>query len=167
MAFTDEVLRRYKGRIDPDRLGVMGGSYGGFMTNWIVGSTDRFAAAVSQRSISSWLSMWGTSDIGYFFEEDQIAGDPWEGREALWRQSPLRLAPEVKTPLLLVHSRQDYRCWEVEAFQFFTAIRYHGGDARLALFDGETHELSRSGTPKPRIRRLEEIFGWFNDRLTK
>ncbi len=166
MAFTDEVLRRYKGRIDPDRLGVMGGSYGGFMTNWIVGSTDRFAAAVSQRSISSWLSMWGTSDIGFYFTEDQIAGDPWEGREALWRQSPLRLAPQVKTPLLLVHSRQDYRCWEVEAFQLFTAIRYHGGDARLALFDGETHELSRSGKPKPRIRRLEEIIEWFNERLT-
>lgn len=165
MAFTDAVLEAYSDRIDRDRLGVMGGSYGGFMTNWIVGSSNRFAAAVSQRSISSWLSMWGTSDIGFYFTEDQIAGDPWEGREALWRQSPLRLARQVRTPLLLIHSRQDYRCWEVEAFQFFTAIRYHGGEARLALFDGETHELSRSGKPKPRIRRLEEILSWFDEHL--
>jgi dipeptidyl aminopeptidase/acylaminoacyl peptidase len=161
MAFTDAVLQRYVDRIDDTRLGVMGGSYGGFMTNWIVGNTERFAAGVSQRSISSWLSMWGTSDIGFFFTEDQIAGDPWEGREALWRQSPLRLAPQVKTPVLLIHSRQDYRCWEVEAFQFFTAIRYHGGEAAIALFDGENHELSRSGKPKPRIRRLQEILDWF------
>ncbi len=165
MAFTDGVMHRYADRIDAERLGVMGGSYGGFMTNWIVGSTSRFAAAVSQRSISSWLSMWGTSDIGYYFTEDQIAGDPWEGREALWRQSPLRLAQQVRTPLLLIHSRQDYRCWEVEAFQFFTAIRYNGGEARVALFDGESHELSRSGKPKPRMRRLEEILAWFEERL--
>ncbi len=165
MAFTDAVLDAYSDRIDPDRLGVMGGSYGGFMTNWIIGSTGRFAAAVSQRSISSWLSMWGTSDIGFFFAEDQMAGDPWDGAEALWRQSPLRLARNASTPLLLIHSRADYRCWEVEAFQFLTAIRVHGGTARLALFDGENHELSRSGKPKPRIRRLEEILAWFGEYL--
>ena len=165
MAFTDRVLEVYGDRIDSSRLAVMGGSYGGFMTNWIIGSSDRFACAISQRGISSWLSMWGTSDIGFYFAEDQVDGDPWARHEALWRQSPLRLAPNVKTPVLLIHSRADYRCWEVEAFQYLTAIRYHGGTARLALFDGESHELSRSGSPKPRIRRLEEILGWLREYL--
>lgn len=165
MAFTDRVLDLYGDRIDASRLAVTGGSYGGFMTNWIIGSNDRFACAISQRSISSWLSMWGTSDIGFYFAEDQVDGDPWARHDALWRQSPLRLAPNVKTPLLLIHSREDYRCWEVEAFQYLTAIRYHGGTAQLALFDGESHELSRSGNPKPRIRRLEEITRWLSTYL--
>ena len=161
MRFTDLVLERYPG-IDPERLGVTGGSYGGFMTNWIIGQTQRFKAAASQRSISNWFSMGGTTDIGFFFTPDQIGATPWSDPEKLWEHSPLKYAHRAKTPTLFIHSDQDYRCWLPEALQIFTALKYHGVEARLCLFKGENHELSRSGKPKARIRRLEEITGWFN-----
>lgn len=165
MSFTDEVLRRYPD-IDQERLGVTGGSYGGFMTNWIIGHTQRFRAAASQRSISNWVSMGWTTDIGYFFAPDQIAADPWTDYEKLWEHSPLKYADRVKTPTLFIHSNEDYRCWLPEALQMFSALKYHGVDSRLVMFRGENHELSRSGRPKNRIKRLEEITAWF-DRYLK
>lgn len=164
MKFTDEVLNKYK-NIDENRVGVTGGSYGGFMTNWIIGHTDRFKAAASQRSISNWISKFGTTDIGYFFVEDQQAATPWSDSDKLWWHSPLRYADKVKTPTLFLHSDEDYRCWIAEAFQMFTALKYHGIDSKLCMFRGENHELSRSGKPKHRIRRLEEITNWFNHYL--
>ncbi len=164
MAFTDAVLARYPG-IDRSRVGVTGGSYGGFMTNWIIGHTDRFKAAASQRSISNWVSMGFTTDIGYFFTEDQIAATPWTDIDKVWWHSPLKYADKVKTPTLFIHSDEDYRCWLPEALQMFTALRYFGVEARLCMFRGENHELSRSGKPKHRIRRLQEITDWFNKYL--
>ncbi len=164
MDFTDIVLINYQD-IDRDRIGVTGGSYGGFMTNWIIGQTSRFKAAVSQRSISNWLSFYGTSDIGYFFAEDQIDETPWSNAEKLWLQSPLKYADEVTTPTLFIHSDEDYRCWIPEGLQMFTALKYHGVESRFVLFKGENHELSRSGKPKSRIRRLAEITEWFNKYL--
>jgi len=161
MKFTDEVLEQYP-NIDKNRVGVTGGSYGGFMTNWIIGHTNRFQAAASQRSISNWTSMGFTADIGYFFVDDQIAATPWTNPEKLWEHSPLKYADRVKTPTLFIHSEEDYRCWLPEGLQMFTALKYHGIEARLCLFRGENHELSRSGKPKHRIRRLEEITEWFN-----
>ncbi|NLY76532.1 MAG: S9 family peptidase [Tissierellia bacterium] len=164
MAFTDVVLERYP-FIDKERIGVTGGSYGGFMTNWIIGHTNRFKAAVSQRSISNWISKFGTTDIGYYFVEDQQAATPWTDVEKLWFHSPMKYADRVKTPTLFIHSEEDYRCWTPEGFQMFTALKYHGVEARLCLFKGENHELSRSGKPKHRIRRLKEIIGWFDKYL--
>lgn len=160
MEFTDLVLEKYH-FIDKDRLGVMGGSYGGFMTNWIIGHTDRFKAAVSQRSISNWISKFGTTDIGYYFVDDQIAATPWNNFNALWESSPMKYADKVVTPTLFIHSEADYRCWLPEGLQMFTSLKYHGVETRLCMFRGENHELSRSGKPKNRIKRLTEIKNWF------
>lgn len=166
MKFTDLVLEKYP-FIDRDNIGVTGGSYGGFMTNWIIGHTNRFKAAVSQRSISNWISKFGTTDIGYFFVEDQQAATPWSDVEKLWFHSPMKYADKVTTPTLFIHSDEDYRCWLPEGIQMFTSLKYHGVDSRLVMFRGENHELSRSGKPKHRVRRLEEITNWFNKYLKK
>lgn len=159
MKFTDEVLKAYP--IDRSRVGVTGGSYGGFMTNWIIGHTDRFACAASQRSIANWFSKFGTTDIGYYFNVDQNASSPWENPEKLWWHSPMKYADKVKTPTLFIHSEEDYRCWLTEGIQMFTSLKYHGVPARLCIFRGENHELSRSGKPRHRVKRLEEMTNWF------
>lgn len=164
MQFTDQVLEDYQS-IDRARVGVTGGSYGGYMTNWIIGHTDRFKAAASQRSISNWVSMGFTTDIGYFFVEDQIAATPWSDYAKLWDHSPLKYADQVRTPTLFIHSEEDYRCWLPEGLQMFSALKYHGVESRLCMFREENHELSRSGKPKHRIRRLEEITSWFDKYL--
>uniref|UniRef100_UPI00260980A3 S9 family peptidase n=2 Tax=Thermococcus sp. TaxID=35749 RepID=UPI00260980A3 len=154
MEVVDEALKRFD-FIDGERVGVTGGSYGGFMTNWIVGHTNRFKAAVTQRSISNWVSFFGTTDIGYFFAPDQVGGDPWNNTDTYWEKSPLKYAPNVETPLLIIHSTEDYRCWLPEALQFYTALKYLGKTVELAIFPGENHDLSRSGKPKHRVKRLE------------
>ncbi len=164
MAFVDAVLERYPS-LDPDRLAVTGGSYGGFMTNWMIGHTQRFRAAASQRSISNWLSKFGTTDIGYFFNADQIGATPWSDMGKLWFHSPLKNAHKAQTPTLFIHSENDYRCWLPEGLQMFTALKYHGVDSKLVMFRGENHELSRSGKPKHRIRRLQEMTQWFDKYL--
>ena len=160
MDFTDAVLAAYP-QIDPKRVCETGGSYGGFMTNWIVGHTDRFCCAASQRSISNWLSYWGVSDIGSFFTLDQNAADPWESPEKLWERSPLKYADKAVTPTLFIHSDEDYRCPLEQGLQMYSALVQRGVPARLCLFHGENHELSRSGKPKHRLRRLKEITDWF------
>lgn len=164
MAVVDRVLEEFP-FIDEERLGVTGGSYGGFMTNWIIGHTNRFEAAVSCRSISNWISKFNTTDIGYFFVADQQDGNPWEDHDKLWDQSPLKYADQVETPTLFIHSREDYRCWEGEALQMFTALKYFDVPAKLCLFEGENHELSRGGKPENRLRRLREILDWFDTHL--
>lgn len=164
MQFVDEALKRFS-FVDENRLGVAGGSYGGFMTNWIIGHTDRFKAAVSQRSIANWISKFGTTDIGYFFVEDQHLATPWSDYEKLWWHSPMKYADRVKTPTLFIHSEEDYRCWLVEGIQMFTSLKYHGVETKLVMFRGENHELSRSGKPLHRLRRLKEIFDWFEKHL--
>lgn len=163
MKFTDVVLEKYP--IKADRVGVTGGSYGGFMTNWIIGHTDRFRCAASQRSIANWISKFGTTDIGYYFNADQNASTPWINQEKLWWHSPMKYADQAKTPTLFIHSEEDYRCWLAEGIQMFTALKYHGVEARLCMFRGENHELSRSGKPKHRVRRLEEMTNWFEKYL--
>lgn len=164
MKFTDWVLEKYP-QIDKCRIGVTGGSYGGFMTNWIIGHTDRFKCAASQRSISNWISKFGTTDIGYYFNADQMQSTPWDNVEKMWFHSPLKYANQAVTPTLFIHSEEDYRCWIGEGLQMFTALKYHGVDARLCMFRGENHELSRSGKPRHRVRRLEEITNWFEKYL--
>ncbi|WP_145415030.1 S9 family peptidase [Paenibacillus xylanexedens] len=164
MESVDYALSHYA-FIDPSRLGVTGGSYGGFMTNWIVGHTDRFKAAVTQRSICNWLSFYGVSDIGYFFTEDQIGGNAWEDTEKLWKHSPLAYVGNVQTPLLILHGEQDLRCPIEQAEQLYVALKRRKQTTRLVRFPGANHELSRSGNPHLRVRRLEHIAQWFNEYL--
>lgn len=164
MRFTGEVLKNYP-NIDENRLGVTGGSYGGFMTNWIIGHTHKFKAAATQRSISNWIAKFGITDIGYFFVEDQQAATPWTDPDKLWWHSPMRYVDKVKTPTLIIHSDADYRCWINEGYQMFTSLKYHGVEARMCVFKGENHELTRSGKPKNRIKNLEEITNWFDKYL--
>ena len=160
MDFTDAVLAKYP-QIDAKRMCETGGSYGGFMTNWIVGHTDRFCCAASQRSISNWLSFHGVSDIGYYFAADQCDATPYTDPAKMWEHSPLKYAAQAKTPTLFIHSDEDYRCPLPEGLQMYTALAEHGVPVRLCLFHGENHELSRSGKPLHRVRRLQEITDWF------
>ena len=161
MDFTDAVLEAYP-QIDKKRVCETGGSYGGFMTNWIIGHTDRFCCCASQRSISNWISFYGVADIGTYFAKDQNAGDPFDSPEKLWQHSPLKYAKNAKTPTLFIHSDEDYRCPLAEGLQMYTALVDLGVPTRLCLFHGENHELSRSGKPQHRIRRLTEITSWFS-----
>ena len=163
MDFTDAVLKAYP-NIDTARLCETGGSYGGFMTNWIIGHTDRFCCAASQRSISNWVSMSFISDIGPYFGPDQCGAKGLFGdrnTEALWAHSPLRYADKVKTPTLFIHSEEDYRCPLPEGMQMMQALAARNVETRMVIFKGENHELSRSGKPKHRVRRLKEITDWF------
>ncbi|MDR1979715.1 MAG: S9 family peptidase [Synergistaceae bacterium] len=151
--------------IDKDRMGVTGGSYGGFMTNWIIGHTDRFRAAAAQRGICNWVSMAGISDIGYFFVPDQQGADIWSDVDKLWRHSPLKYADQIRTPTLIIHSDEDHRCEVSQGLQMFTALKRNGVESRICVFKGENHELSRGGRPKPRLARIQEIVKWFKERL--
>lgn len=160
MEFTDEVLKRYPD-IEEKKVGICGGSYGGFMCNWMIGHTDRFAAAASQRSISSYLTKSLCTDIGFSHNMAQLGTNPWEDFDTVWEHSPLKCAPFAKTPTLFIQSDEDYRCWMSDALQMFTALKMNGVDAKVALFHGENHELSRSGKPHNRISRLSEIGDWF------
>ena len=161
MDFVDKVLEVYPS-IDPDHLGVTGGSYGGYMTNWIIGHTDRFKGAATQRSISNWISMVCASDYGIDFPIEQEFDDLYNCQEELWDMSPLKYANNVKTPTLFIHSTEDYRCPIPEGIQLYTVLKCRQVDAKLVAFIGENHELSRSGKPLHRIKRLEEITNWLN-----
>ncbi len=166
MDFTDEVIRRYP-QLIPERIGICGGSYGGFMCNWMVGHTDRFAAAASQRSISNYFTKSLTTDIGFNHNMSQLGTTPWEDFETFWATSPLSAADKAVTPTLFIQSDEDYRCWMSDALQMYSALKRGGVPTKLCLFHGENHELSRSGKPKNREYRLQEIFAWFDEYLTK
>ena len=166
MEFTDHVLESYPA-IDSGKLGVLGGSYGGYMTNWIIGNTHRFAAAVSQRSFCNPISDFGNSCIGYSFDAKEFAATPWTGLDRMWDHAPLKYAPNVTTPTLFIHSLEDYNCPLSQGFEMFSALKYHGVTSEMVLFKGENHELSRSGKPTHRQRRLAEISRWFDTYLMK
>jgi dipeptidyl aminopeptidase/acylaminoacyl peptidase len=151
--------------LDKEKLGITGGSYGGFMTNWIIGHSKIFKAAVTQRSISNQISFFGTSDIGPEFNGDQIGGTPFENIYHYWEKSPLKYVKNVETPLLIIHSDEDYRCPIEQAYQLFTSLKFFGKNVEMAIFPGENHDLSRSGRPNHRTRRLELIEGWFKKYL--
>lgn len=163
MLGVDDLLTH--GYVDARRLGVTGGSCGGFMTNWIVGHTDRFRAAVTQRSITNQISFFGTADIGPECTERETGGNAWTDLESTWRQSPLAYATNIRTPLLIVHSDEDYRCPLEQAEQLFAALRWMGRAVEMVVFQGENHGLSRGGRPGNRIERLRRIRGWFEKHL--
>lgn len=147
--------------LDAKRAGVSGGSYGGFMCNWIIGHTGRFKAACSQRSISSYISKPFTTDIGYYHNLKQLKATPWEDFDRVMMHSPLARAKNLSTPTLFIHSDEDYRCWQIEGISMYNALKMAGVPARICLFYGENHGLSRGGKPHNRIKRLDEIVSWF------
>ena len=153
--------------IDTERMGVTGGSYGGYMTAWIIGHTDRFKAAVGQRVVSNAVSFWGSSDVGLQFEDAWAdCQPPWENLEAYWRQSPMAYIGNAKTPTLVLHSEQDMRCNLEQGTQLFLALRRLGVDAEMVIFPEESHGLSRGGRTDRRVERLRHIGRWF-DRYLK
>ncbi|MEA4841158.1 MAG: S9 family peptidase [Bacteroidales bacterium] len=164
MTFVDTVLTKID-FVDGNRLGVLGGSYGGYMTNWIIGHTNRFKAAASLRCISSWISHSSTSDIGYSYTYDYLGTDIWKNSDLLWDRSPLKYADKVKTPTLFLHSDEDYRCYVAEGLQMYHALQQFNVPSRFVLFKGENHDLSRTGKPLNRIKRLAEITEWFDQYL--
>ena len=164
MTLVDKAIEKYP-QIDPNKMAIYGGSYGGFMTNWTIGHTNRFKAAVSQRSISNWTSFYGVSDIGYYFAPDQTGANPWDNIEKMWDESPIKYANKASTPTLFIHADCDYRCPLEQGLQMFNKLKLNGVDTRMVVFHGENHELSRSGKPKARIKRLTEIKDWFDKYL--
>ena len=161
MEFMDHVLEVFP-QIDPKRVAAAGGSYAGFMCNWIEGHTDRFAAIASQRSVGDFVMDFCISDIGFTYDREAAGGDPWNDTEKLWFHSPYRYAPFAKTPILFIHSLCDYDCTIDQGVEMFQAMKYFGVPSRMCLFEGENHELSRSGKPRHRIRRLKEIADWLD-----
>lgn len=159
MKFVDAVCEAYPA-IDTQRLGVTGGSYGGYMTNWIITHTDRFKVAASQRSISNRVADFYYSD--YSYDTTYENGIPLDEKaiELFWDRSPLKYVENAVTPTLFIQSTQDYRCPFPEPLQLFSALKWKGVDTRICGFKGENHELSRSGKPKHRLRRLKEITDW-------
>jgi len=149
-----------RGGIDPTRLGVAGGSYGGFMVNWILGHTGRFKAAVSMRSISNLYSFFGTSDFG-FTELEEFEEPPWRIPGVYLEHSPISFIDNVHTPLLMIHSENDFRTPMSEAEQFYSGLKVLGREVVLLRYPDENHDLSRSGKPWHRVHRLEEIVQWF------
>ncbi|MPZ72030.1 MAG: prolyl oligopeptidase family serine peptidase [Nitriliruptorales bacterium] len=143
--------------LDGDRVGVMGGSYGGFMTTWLAGTQDRFRAAISERSVNVWDSFVGSSDIGWFFVDNYCGTDPERQRQ----QSPLTYADGIRSPMLIIHSEEDWRCPVEQAQRLFERLQRNGVESELLLFPGEGHELSRSGLPSHRVARFEAILQWW------
>lgn len=155
-----------QGWVDSKRLAVTGGSYGGFMTNWIVTQTDRFAAAITHRSICNWVSFSGTPDFGPIFNMMQHGVEnPWspEGMQALWKISPLAYVKNVKTPISIMHSEFDYRCPIEQAEQWFMAIKfYQQAPVEMVRHPRSNHDLTRQGPPVLRVDRFQKMLKWFS-----
>ncbi len=155
------------GLADPDRLGVLGLSYGGFMVNWLVGTTDRFRAAVSENGVTNQISGWANSDSGPEYDRAALMGDPFspEGIDRLWRQSPLRHVADIRTPLLMLQAEADLRCPPQDNEQLFIALRHLGRSVEYVLYPDESHVYSSSGRPDRRIDRMTRMLAWFDCHL--
>jgi dipeptidyl aminopeptidase/acylaminoacyl peptidase len=159
MGVVDTALERFP-FLDAERFGVLGGSYGGFMTSWIIGHTKRFKAALSERAVNHLVSAFGSSDVFWLFER-QFGGPMWENVDAWLRMSPATYAHEIETPVLIVHSENDLRCNVEQGEHLFTLLRLLGKEVEMLRFPSESHELSRSGSPVHRVQRFEAILEWF------
>ena len=163
MAVVDAAIAH--ANLDPRRLGVAGGSYGGFMTNWVIGHTDRFRAAVTQRTISNMYSMYGTDDIAVISMFHELGGAPWDSPELTRRYmelSPITYVKAITTPLLILHAEQDYRCPMEQAEQLYLALKQLGREVEFVRFPDESHGLTRGGKPKHRIEHMTRLVGWFD-----
>jgi dipeptidyl aminopeptidase/acylaminoacyl peptidase len=164
MACVESACERFSW-IDPDRLGILGGSYGGFMSSWAIGHTDRFRAACSERACNNLLTMEHSADIAGYIRS-YVGPDHLTDPGAYLRQSPVSYVREMTTPLLILHSEDDLRCPISQAEELFVALRLLGRDPVMYRFPGENHELTRSGSPRHRIRRAELILDWFRRHLS-
>jgi dipeptidyl aminopeptidase/acylaminoacyl peptidase len=165
MAVTEEAVRRFD-FVDGDRLGVIGGSYGGFMASWIVGHTDRFKAAVSERAVNNFDSQWGSSDFGWDFK-GYTGSFLFEDVNGYLAMSPSTYAKDIRTPLLILHSEDDLRCPVEQAEHLFVTLRLLKRPVELVRFPAESHELTRSGSPIHRVQRFEIIVEWFDRHLKR
>jgi dipeptidyl aminopeptidase/acylaminoacyl peptidase len=163
MAVVDEAVRRFD-FVDPERLGVMGGSYGGYMTSWMLGHTDRFKAACSERSCNNFLLEGGSADIGWMFK-GELGAFWFEAPEAYLKVSPSTYAKDIHTPLLILHSEDDLRCPVGHAEDLFTILRLLKRDVEMVRFPAESHELTRGGAPRHREQRFELLLEWFGEKL--
>jgi dipeptidyl aminopeptidase/acylaminoacyl peptidase len=164
MAGVDEVVKR--GYVDDKRIGITGGSGGGLLTNWAVTQTNRFAAAVSQRSVADWAGFWYTADFS-LFTPSWFRGNPMQEAEEFWKRSPVRYADRISTPMMFVEGDEDLRTPPTQGGEaMFRALKAQKKPAVMVRFPGETHELSRSGKPSHRVERLQHIVRWF-DRYLK
>ena len=162
MALTDWAVA--SGTASPDQLYLTGGSYGGFIVNWTLTQNGRFRAAVSERSISNFVSKIGTADNGATTTFELGGSDLFDpcGADTLWSLSPLRHVTNVTTPLLLIHGEADYRCPIEQSEQFFAALRRLDRDVQFVRYPGESHTMAVSGTPAHRVDRMDRIMNWFN-----
>ena len=165
LASLDGLVKQ--GLADPKRLGVMGLSYGGFLTQWLIGVTDRFRAAASENGVANQASAWANSYFGVHYNRRAGLGDPLsdDGHAALWRSSPLRNARNMKTPLLMLQSEEDRICPPADNEQLFTALKVLGREVEYVLYPEEHHEMKSYGRPDRRIDRLERIVAWFGTYL--
>ena len=160
MAGLDEVIKR--GYIDEKKLGVTGGSGGGLLTNWVVGHTDRFAAAVAQRDIASWAHWWYTADFT-LFQPNWFKGPPFDEEDDFKARSPITYIKNVKTPMMFILGEADYRTPPgAGGEEMFRALKFRKIPTVMVRFPNESHELSRSGQPWHRVERLQNIVGWFD-----
>lgn len=148
-------------RLDAARVGVMGGSYGGYLTAWIIAHEHRFAGAIVERGFLDPVSFQGTSDIGSFFGDEYVGTEP----DAMERQSPLARAKDVQTPTLVIHSELDFRCPLEQATRYYSALKRHGVETEMLIFPGENHELTRAGQPRHRLERFDAVLGWWQRTL--
>lgn len=156
-----EVAKEQFDFIDPKRLGIAGGSYGGYLVNWAIGHTKMFRAAVSDRSVVNRYSSFGTSDIGYLREFEFGGGPPWQTTDVYLKLTPLQHFANVTTPTLVIHSALDYRCALEQGEQVYAALKQLGVSTELVRFPNESHGLSRNGKPWHRVYRLEKYLEWF------
>jgi dipeptidyl aminopeptidase/acylaminoacyl peptidase len=163
-AAVETALARYP-RLDADRMGIMGGSYGGFLTAWVIAHQDRWKSAVVERALTNWASFAGTSDIGGAFPLMYTKVNYPDAWETWWRMSPLAYAHRVTTPTLVLHSEDDFRCPIEQGEQYFMALLRNGTPTEMVRFPGEGHELSRSGKPRHRKERFEAILDWHERHL--
>ena len=163
LAGVDAILQR--GYIDEQRIGVIGGSYGGFMTAWLIAHSARFKAAVADRPVINRASFFGSSDIGIEFADDDLEAVPWDDLPRYMHTSPIAYVKNMHTPLLIIHSEHDLRCNIEQSEQLFAALKYLGRKVLFVRFEGQSHGLSRSGHPHSRLERLRHIKRWFAEHL--
>jgi dipeptidyl aminopeptidase/acylaminoacyl peptidase len=165
MEAMDHIIENFD-YVDGDRLGVCGGSYAGYMTNWIVGQTDRFKASIAMRSISNWISMSGNSCVAFelgYPQHDISGGKPmWEDFQHLWDMSPLKYVANVKHPHMFIVSEGDHRCPMGQAEEMFTALKQMMRVTEIIRIPNEGHGVSRDGSPSHRVERLRHIVRWFD-----
>lgn len=162
MAGTEVVAAR--DWVDSNRLGIIGGSYGGYMTNWVMGHNDRFKTGVTERCVSNWLSFMGSSDHGWAWNRT-LGAYPEEDVQKLWDMSPIKYMGNVTGPMMVIHYERDDRCPIEQGEQVFNMLRRHGVETKFVIYPEESHGMSRGGKPSRRVERMGIITDWFNSHL--